>query len=73
MILLHERCTSRLVEALCLVCCDCNTFSLPLMFGHRLCWFALMPSGLRICSLSSDVRSCCDAAHEVPAWPCFVV
>jgi hypothetical protein len=28
---------SRLVEARCLVCCDCNTFCLPLAFSCRVC------------------------------------
>jgi hypothetical protein len=36
MVLLTEHCASRLVEALCLVFCDRNTFSLPPALGCRL-------------------------------------
>ena len=42
----------RLIEAHCLVCRDCDTFNIPLVFSCHSCWLALMPSGLRICSLS---------------------
>ena len=42
----------RIIEAHCLVCCDYDTFNLPLVFSCHSCRLTLMPSGLRICSLS---------------------
>ena len=42
----------RLIKAHRLVCCNCDTFNLLLMFGCHSCWLVLMPSGPRICSLS---------------------